>query len=485
MNGSGIVKLIMMITVASLCLCACEEDAAPKSSFGEGDVLTDGEVLIGDTSEEEQSEGEESANEPTTSASTIKTSKRLDLEMLPAPVKRMAGLCDAINIACVDQRTAYNADDPEFVWHCVHMYVVNSTDKDMGFKRVDSLVDAEPNVVTQVIYAMFGKLSKIPQIPYDIETEGTDGPIPHIQISNDLRYRFLRVDRGISAPDIRRVTQYSDGSMEMEVALVDSESGEETVSFIYSMRANTRDTTTSALFDYEITGVRPADKITSDKMSGMPFLVQVIQTYGYDSYSRDDPKYDEVVEVMQFSSFVPDDKEMEKLNKRISDEVMEYVNRPLDDVSWHEICSYPITNYDYVQLAVTMATYPSYAKDPGIRCYNYSKDEQRALDENDAYRLCDTTAEKLAEHVRSLWKPGSETEILTDITYEGFIVRADGSVDMYYTVNVDNTDAEPYSRLIVYNSGTDGLRIVFDGYGIVPEDEEDAVKPKLTHGKKE
>ena len=485
MNRGVIVKLIMTIAVSALCLSACEPDPVPKSNFGEGDVLTDGEVLIGDTSEEEQSQGEESGDEPTTSASTIKTSKRLDLEMLPAGVKRMSGLCGAINMACVEQRKAYNADDPEFVWHCVHLYVVNCSDKEMEFKRVDSVVDAEPNVITQLIYAMFGKLSKIPQIPYELEMEDSDGTVPHIQISNDLKYRFQITDRGSLTSEIRRVTQYSDGSMEMEVALIDSESGEETVSFIYSMRANTRDTTTSALFDYEITGVRPADKITSDKMNGMPFLVQAIQTYGYDSYTGDDPKYDEVVEVMQFSSFVPDDEEVEKLNERIAGEVMEYVNRPLDDVQWHEICSYPITNYDYVQLAVTLATYPSYAKDPEIRCYNYSKDEQRALDENDAYGLCDTTAEKLAEHVRSLWKPGSETEILTDISYDGFIVRADGSVDVYYTANVDNKDAEPYSRLIVYNSGTDGLRIAFDGYGIVPEDEEDAVKPKLTHGKKE
>ena len=95
-----------------------------------------------------------------------------------------------------------------------------------------------------------------------------------------------------------------------------------------SFLRNTRNTTTSAIFDYEITGVRPADRKTSDRISGIPFLVPVIQVYGYDSYERDDPKYNEVEEVLYFDSFSDEDEQMDVLNERIEHEILEYAIHP-------------------------------------------------------------------------------------------------------------------------------------------------------------
>ena len=472
MKTSFIRSFFIILTVLSLCLCACEEEPVPKKSFGEVDALTDGAVLISDTAEEDAGDEQELSNETATSDSTIKTSLRIDTENLTPAMKKMVGLCDAINMAGVEMREIYSFEDPDFVWHCVHLYVCNCTDKNMGFKRV--------------IYAMFGKLSKVPDVPFEAGNEDLEDDEPsHVRISNNLKYRFLAGDRGLSACEVRRVVQYSDGSLEMEIALVDSESGEETVSFIYTMRANTRNTTTSAVFDYEITGARPADKTTRDKIDGMPFVVPIIQVYGYDSYTEEDPEYYDVEEVLYFNSFAETDEEMDKLNGRISDEILAYANSPCPEGSWHEICSYPLTTYDYVQFATTFATYPVYAQDPDIRCYNYSKNEKRAMDENDAYALCNMSGNTMAEHVRSLWKPSGAAETLTDVIYKGFLVRRDGSTDVFFTINVNNTEAEPYSRLMVYNSGSDDLRWAFDEGGIVPEEDEDAVKPKLTHGRKD
>ena len=107
------------------------------------------------------------------------------------------------------------------------------------------------------------------------------------------------------------------------------------------------------------------------------------------------------------------------------------------------------------------------------------------MDENDAYTLCDLTGDKLMERVRGLWKPESPAESLTDITYKGFIVRADGSVDVYLTIKVNNTEAGPYSRLVIYNNSAGELKYAFDGDGIIPAQEEDTMKPKLTHGRKD
>ena len=52
-------------------------------------------------------------------------------------------------------------------------------------------------------------------------------------------------------------------------------------------------------------------------------------------------------------------------------------------------------------------------------------------------------------------------------------------------IKVNNTEADPYSRLVVYNSAADEIRYAFEGEGIIPEDEEDVIKPKLTHGRKD
>ena len=481
------IKIYLIISIilvlSAVILCACEEEPAAKSGFGEIDALSDGAVLVDtDAADSDTPDDDTQESGITTSDSMTKTSVQLNVDNLVPQVRRMVALCDAINMTCVEQQKAYDTKDNNFVWHCVHLYVANCTDKAMGFTRGDGYVDADPDIVLDIMYAMFGKITDVPNIPFDMKDD-EEGP-EHVRISNNLKYRFSLGDRGTSTSEVRAATQYSDGSLEMEVALIDSESRDEVVSFIYTMRANTRNTTTSAIFDYEITGVRPADRKTSDRISGIPFLVPVIQIYGYDSYDRDDPKYNEVEEVLYFNSFSDEDEQMDVLNERIEHEIREYANSPVDDVSWHEICSYPLTTDEYVQAAVTYITYPTYAEDPDLRSYNYSKKERRAMDENDALGLCGMTEAELYDRIKEIWKPLSPAESLTNVTYKGFMVRTDGSVDIYLTINVNNTEAEPYSRLIIYNSTTGEYKYAFDGEGLLPIDGEDAMKPKLTHGRR-
>lgn len=463
-------------------LAGCAPAAVPKSSFGQVDVIQDGEVLVDSVNgkaEDEPSEEEESA----TSDSPMRTATTLDPADLPYSILQMAGLCDAINMACVEQQKIYAADDNDFVWHCVHLYVCNCTDRSMGFKNIGEYVEADPRIVNNVIYAMFGKIKEVPPLTEAVLND-SDGNEAHIMISNGLTLRFRAGDRGTSKSEVRRATLYSDGSLEMEVALVDDETGEETVSFIYTMRANTKDTTTAALFAYEITGVRAADKLSSDKMNGVPFLTPVIQTYGYDSYDKDDPKYNEVVEVLQFASFKDHVPGMEVINDKIAKEVIAYADSPTDEVSWHEIISYPLTTGDYVQVATTLATYPTYAEDPDIRCYNYDNKKSRIMDINDALSICQMTNAKLNDRVKELWKPeGSQT--LTDMEYKGFMVRADGSADIFFMFSISDPEADDQTRLAVYNSGSDSLRYAFEGSGVIPPDETDKMKPELTHGVKD
>ncbi len=477
---------ILIISITAFGLCACSDPGiAKKSTFGEVDPMQEGQVLIGakdgsgDGADEEQE-----TEEAVTGNKTMKTSKTLDLTSLPAEVSDMVGLCDAINMTCVEQQKAYDQDSAEFVWHCVHMYVCNCNDKRMGIDRVADYCEVAPAIVDEVIYAMFGKLRDIPQIPGEtFADEG--GAAPHVMISNDLMYRFHVGDRGMSEPELRRATQYSDGSMEMEVALVDSDTQEETVSFIYTMRSNTRDTTTSALFHYEITGVRPADKLTTDKMEGMPFLVELMRVYGGDAEDGDEAKRNEIDEVLYFGSFADDVPGINDLNARISDEILEYADMPVQEGSWHELISYPLTSYEYIQFACTFATYPNNGDDPDIRCYNYDKGKSRAADANEIFLLCGKSAAQLSDAVKRLYRPREDGETLKDFLYKGFMVRRDNSFDVFYMLTVSDAEGAEHKRLYVYNSGSDSLRYAFDDGGVIPEEELDVMKPPLTHGRKD
>ncbi|MBO4904022.1 MAG: hypothetical protein J5367_02245 [Lachnospiraceae bacterium] len=465
--------IISVVLISAFILCACKEERVEKSSFGQVDALTDGDILVDDVEGGDEDTDAET-EEALTNDIPVKTSTQLDVDSLPDNVMRMVGLCDAINMACVEMQSAYDFKNNEFVWHCVHLYIDNCDDEKIDISRAGTTYIADPRTVSNIIYSMFGKLTEIPQIAESaFGDENTDA---HIRITTDLKYQFTSGDRGTSEPQVVSATQYSDGSMEMKVALVDSVTGEEMVSFIYTMRANTRDTTTGALFDFEITDSRPGDRATSDRIDGMPYLTTVMQVYGYDSYDKEDPKYADVEEVLYFGSFKEHVPGVDELNASISHEILEYANTPLDDGSWHLICSYPLTTDDYVQVATTFATYPADTSDPDIRCYGYDKKKTRALEPSDALAIMDTTDAELTAHIEELYAGMTDEEVTPALDYRGFIIRRDGSVDMFYMAGD--------GRLIAYNSGSDRIRYVFDEEDVIPEDETDDMKPELTHGRK-
>ncbi len=485
MNKSMPSLLIITVFAAACILSACgKRDIAPKSSFGEVDALQDGKVLISSTSEDD-GPAEEGESEDTAVGSTpIKTAKTLEVSDLPADVAAMAGLCDAINMTCVERQQVYDQNDNAFVWQCVDNYVCNYNDRKLEFETITGYREVSPRIVDDIVYSMFGKLREIPKIPDDVLNYADDGQM-HMQISNNLKYRFRMDDRGLSKPLVRRATQYSDGSLEMEVALVAWDDEEETVSFIYTMRANTRDTTTTALFDYEITGVRPADKITTDKINGVPFLTSLVQVYGYDSYPKNDVRYNSVDEVLHFSSFKEHVPGMEELNSRISREILEYSNREEDEGRWHQVISYPVITDNYVQFATTFASYPEGGNDPDIRCYNYDKKKTRALELSDAFKICGIKSDALEEKIRGLWdKDGPATPIVS-VSCRGFLVRQDGTVDIFYVIETTDASGNPRNRLASYNSGSGRLKVYIKSHEFIPESETDLLKPPLTHGRKD
>ncbi len=485
MHTRILISIISLISLLSLTLCGCKSEPAQKTRFGQTDAMQDGATLANINGEVIVGENDEVEGEVITGGAPIKTAKSLNVDELPANIEKMVGLCDAINMVCVKKQKTYSPDDEDFIWHCVHMYIGNCNDKKMQLSRVGNYIEADPKVVKDIVFAISGKLRVLPQIP---ETEMSEtGGEAHIMMGNNLKYRFSVGDRGLSEPEVRRVTQYSDGSLEMEVALVDSETHEETVCFIYSLRANTKDTTTSARFSYEITGARSADKATSDKINGMPYLVPVIQVYGYDSYPKGDPRYTEVKEVLMFASFAEHIPGMDELNSRITSEVLSAADEEDPEGGQTRICSYPVTTSELVQVATKIVRYRDSRTIPDVYCYNYDIKKSRSMDRNDALSICGLSADELSESIASLWaqidKDGENP--LVGSRYAGFMVREDGSADVYYILEVADDEAGTVGKIVVYNSVSKKIRIIGNDDDLLPASEVDDTRPRLTHGRKD
>ncbi len=484
MRKENLLSFISLLTLSAFVLCGCKSEPVSKTRFGQVDAMEDGPVLA-NINGEPLGEGEGASKESMTVSTPLKTAKSLEVDNLPENVEKMIGLCDAINMVCVEKQKTYTADDDDFMWQCVRVFVGSCTDKKMGLERVGSYIEAEQGTIRDIMFAMFGKLREVPQIPESAMSETGSGT--HISMGTNLKYRFSGGDRGMSAPEVRRVTQYSDGSLEMEVALVDKETSEETVCFIYSMRANTKDTTTSARFAYEITGARSADKATSDKINGMPYLVPVIQVYGYDSYEKDDPKYKEVIEVLQFASFSNHVPGMEELDKRVSEEIIPIAYSEDEGIDYKRICSYPVTSGDVVQVATSVAVFAGDTADYDIHSYNYDVKKSRILDENDALAINNTTRDRQNKRIAELWEKGmaSEGTISQKAQYRGFLIRKDGSGDLFYRLDVTGPEGEAKKVMIAYNTQADAIRIIKPEDNILPSSETDDTRPRLTHGAKD
>ena len=166
---------------------------------------------------------------------------------------------------------------------------------------------------------------------------------------------------------------------------------------------------------------------------------------------------------------------MDELNAGIEENILTVADRQETDEEYHSICSYPLTTGNFIQLVTTVADYPGNGSDPDIYCYCYDKVKLRATDKNDAMLMCDITEDGLLELIAS--HVGAKTG---DISYTGFVVRADGSADVYYSV----ADNAGITKAYAYNSATGKVRSVFEEGDIIPADECDDIKPVLTHGRK-
>ncbi|MCR5473905.1 MAG: hypothetical protein K6F28_01740 [Lachnospiraceae bacterium] len=480
------IPVIIMILPVLICSCG-KEEPVKKTPFGQVDAMKDGDILTGitdprkDMAKKTDKKKDGAGDKDVSATESGDEPKEIDVRRLSDDLKSVAGLCDAINIASVEMGKGYTEDDAAFIWHCIHAFACRYGEDSFGFERVGDTLDADPDTITKIGYSMFGKLKELPTVSEIAAYGEEDGD--HVSVSTDLKYRFKDEDPGSFLPEIRTVNKYPDSTLEMEVALEDASTGEESVSFIYTLRANTRDTTTGALFDYEITGARAADRLTEDKLNGVPFLACFRRQYGWKDLEEEDEGYGNIVEILKFSSFDENEPGIKALNEAIEEDIVGLADAPRQDGQWVEIMSYPLTTSENVQVAVTFKVCPADGTDPDIRCYAFNKSKKRPLEESDLKELAGKDTDLIAEEVKDLYMkddPGGDPGL---ITYKGFIVKDDGSQDVFFTVEGDPDEGRA-GRLVAYDTALSDIRYVSATY-VIDEEETDDFKPRLYHGRKD
>lgn len=490
---SAIYLLSAFVLMIGLMLSGCNSSSGEvkkqKYDFTEGKVLgtlgtKDEDVKLGSSTAKLTSAAKQAESEATITEN--KTVEQSEANRLSEDVKKMITLCDSLNRTSSQLGTKYNTS-PEYVWTAIHNYVMGADVEQEGFRIEGDVVVVDPDTVKRYVYAMFGELKDIPEIPYEFQQKAGDEYSAPVTMGNDLKYRFAMGDRGDSRAEVESVISYTDGTKEVKVALIGEEDDKEDVCFIYSLRDNGKDTSATSQFAFEITGQRYADMLTDMKMKGIPYIDMVLQKYPSEEVSSGDSALNPTIEeVPYFCCNKEKNEAVEELNARISYEIMEFAMAKEDKQEWHEICSYPVTNSKYVQVVVTYSRWPNYGTEGNLTSYNYDVANSVAMGLEEALKLCNMTFEEVFSGIEKAYVPENEGDVYDRAEYDGFFVLQNGSIDFYATIYVNNPNAEPFNRIIAYNTEKKELRYIFESEtGVVSEKMVDTYIPNLTHGKQD
>lgn len=434
-----------------------------------------------------------------------KSSTTLDIKTLPNDVTNMLVLCDAISMVQVDSASNYSDVDPLFMWKCIQVAISNTDWDDKEAREYDSKIEINSDVVEDYGFSLFGKIKSLPAIPEELISYSGDRII-NIDISNDFKYRFQSGDRGTSQSKIVSATSYSDASMELKVMLYDTTDSSEIAMFIYTMRSNTRNTSSAARFAYEITGVRAADTETFNLMKGKPHITMISQVYGNKRYAEKYAQYNSVSEIPFFAMYGKYTDGINDLNDRIRNELLSFkynngnegasevsaevvaelsseddnsdkkVDNILDEDEYVRILSYPVSDSNYLQIVVPYEILPD-DDIYGVRSYNYDLNTKKEMVLDDALDISRLAKEDIEENICA-YVEDSEEERPDSVIVEAFLIMSDGSVVFYSTVTMDD------KKFIASYDAINGAVTIYDeDEDIVPSDLVDRMKPELTHGR--
>lgn len=410
----------------------------------------------------------------------------LNVGLLPAEIKRMIPLCEAIIIGQIDTGVSYTWDSPGFVWHCVHLAFVNGGSKEENVTMSGDKIIASDGIVRDYLLAMFGDIDGIPNIPETYSQPDEMGK-SRIAFSNDLKYMFNLEDMNIGDVDVKSVVLHPDSTADIEMIMSDY-SGDEIAGFRFKIRDNTRDTGRAATFMYEIIGAEPLDKRTAKRLDKLPYLDKHWVRFGANVWKKysmgekleaSNPKGNSVEEILMFENYGEETDELDKINSKIeSDLIREEV---LDEL-WHEVRSYPHSNDKYVQFLATYESVTKSGESLDMYTYNYDVSNECEVSYKDMLRIENITEDDLKNSITDNLILLNDNSSIDDIQIIGFISNDDKSVDYYSYITIKTPEYK--NRIIAkYNSVADSLALYMSEEDIVSEDFVGNDNIRLTHGR--
>lgn len=412
----------------------------------------------------------------------------VDTKNVPVEIRSLLPLCEAIIIGQMDSGVTYDAESPYFIWHCVQVAFVNSGWGDKGAKVIGGKVVANSTVVKDYLLAMFGNIKDIPSIPEVLSQADENGDI-QITFGNNMNYNFEISDMNVGNVEVKSIICHPDTTADVFLVLHDY-AGYEIGGFLFKLRGNTRDTSRSAKFLYEIVDVVPNDEITKKRMEKEPYLTKLVNSYGanvrsgmepFSSEALENPRANIIDEIIGFDCFGGGNEVVDEFSNRIQRELVDEVKEA--ECLWYEVRSYPHTNDKYLQVLATRVIQTGTPTAGMVFSYVYDINSRKEITKQDALSKAGFTEETLIDEVTShmLFVDGAAT--LEEVNYTGFIINDDESIDFYLNLAFTENGRASHDIVVTYNTATENVLIFNEESGIVPEDFSKDEVIKLSHGR--
>ncbi len=134
-----------------------------------------------------------------------------------------------------------------------------------------------------------------------------------------------------------------------------------------------------------------------------------------------------------------------------------------DGVKWTEVHDHSMQNDKYISLVVTYNQFPTYADSGTVYSYIYDVENDAAVPLDEAIGIMDVSEDDLKEQFEATLKEDEKTQyrVITDFSFTGAALNADGSGKVYVTVNLEDGEDTPADmittsskEIYTYNTST-------------------------------
>ena len=223
----------------------------------------------------------------------------------------------------------------------------------------------------------------------------------------------------------------------------------------------------------------PEEEEEEEPQQLVPQIKMLVQEYG-----GGEDRYDGIVEIPVFSigGSQADLEDFNRVMQEMADEYAQFKESTdfQQGYRWAEIKSYPRTDGQYVQVALTKNYYPTYGTMGEVYSCCFDLEEQRVLMLQDFYDRFGVTQEGLADLFRQTVGEPYEGDILVEFRPCAFLLLDDGG-ELYCRAFYENQESGNRDELYCYSTVTSTFQLL-DGTRLTDASQLDEMSPPLSYG---